>query len=156
MPNIAQALSTLHQMYNGFPRYDSALVQDNGQTSFEWLSFFRQIWQATNPKVVTLTDVPVDPTLGVPAFQAAQPNMTIFVNLSPPSPLHIHLWDNPTVGWTIRVKDAAGVDATNPITVHPHGSLTVDGAPTYVMHTSTPGNFDFVTFVFNGTDWSVF
>ena len=54
------------------------------------------------------------------------------------------------LGTVYIVKDCVGAAATNPITIQGTGGQLVDGS-TAIINT----NFGSLTFVFNGTDWSI-
>jgi hypothetical protein len=54
------------------------------------------------------------------------------------------------IGTVFVVKDIDGDAATNPITVAGLGS-TIDGSPTATINT----NYGSLTFIFNGTEWSI-
>ncbi len=61
----------------------------------------------------------------------------IIVNKSAPAPTTVNYACSP--GFTLLVKDGAGNDAANAITLQP-ASGTIDGASSFVMNGSTPGS----------------
>lgn len=146
------AIATFHQAFNGMPQLNSSLIQpQTGQLSVNWIPFFQQLWQSLQPNATLLTSAPFDPTVGSPAYQVSQSNQTIFANLNPPAPLHIHLWQAPSLGWSFRIKDAGGNASQFPITVHPH-DFTIDGQSSIVLNQ----NYAMVSVIFNGNEWSIF
>jgi hypothetical protein len=83
----------------------------------------------TTPYNVLFTDYMLAVDVGTPA--------SIVLPISP-------------IGTVFVVKDIDGDAATNPITVAGLGS-TIDGSPTATINT----NYGSLTFIFNGTEWSI-
>jgi hypothetical protein len=78
----------------------------------------------------------------------------IVVNKTVPAPTMVNFTCSP--GFTLLVKDGAGNDATNPITLQPTAG-TIDGASSFVMNSSTPGSLPYearaVTCDATGNSW---
>jgi len=55
------------------------------------------------------------------------------------------------LGTVYIVKDCGGLAATNPITVQGTGGQLVDGSASATVNT----NFGSLTFIFDGTEWSI-
>jgi hypothetical protein len=94
-----------------------------------------------NPSPVTVTDVATATYTALPTdyFLCVLTNGLVTITL----PTGI-------LGTVYIVKDCFGAAATNPITIQGTGGQLVDGS-TATVNT----NFGSLTFIFNGTDWSI-
>lgn len=94
----------------------------------------------TGGLVVPVTVVTTTPYLVLPT------DYFIDVNVAGPSSL---VFPVSSAGTVYIVKDTSGAAAVNPITIT--AATTIDGAPAAVINT----NYGSLTFVFNGTEWSI-
>jgi len=97
-----------------------------------------------NPGVLPVIVVTTSPYLATPT------DVVIGVNNTGLVPFSVVLPANPVTGKFYVVKDISGTAATFNITVTAVGH-TIDGAASAVINT----NFGSLTFLFNGTNWSI-
>ena len=78
----------------------------------------------------------------------------ICINKGTPAATTVNLPANPTTGNIYLIKDCALNNSTYNITLTP-ASGNIEGAATYVMHTSTATFGDIVGVVYTGSQWSL-
>lgn len=121
--------------YNGDPDPGEPLgwVCTTAGTPGTWTPF------GTTPKVTTVTAA---------SYTVLSTDQDVFVNRA--GAVALTLPASPATGQRHFVKDISGAAATNNVTVTPSAG-TVDGAASKVLSS----NYEAMTFVYNGTEWSV-